>query len=403
MVLRKKQLDFVRPFIGTDVIKVFTGIRRCGKSVLLGQVRDMIVKEIDPGAPVFYLDLDDEANAGYLKEGVLFAELEKRLKQNSDRRMYLFLDEIHDVERWEKVVNSIRMRHNADVYITGSNSKLLSGELATYITGRYVEFPLGPFSYGEFLESASLEAGDESLRRYLEFGGMPFLSEVAYRPEAAKRYLQDVYGAILLKDVVRRKGIRDVDLLERIVRYVMTETGHVFSAQKIVDFLKHEHIVTAPSTVLNYLRACEEAFLLTRVPREDLIGKRILSVDEKYYVADCGLRNANVSANPGRDIDQLLEVVVYREMRRRGYEVTIGRVKEKEVDFVCQKGADRLYIQVSYLMPTAEIRDREFGALMSVPDQYDKLVLSMDRFDFSSGGIRHRYLPDFLADETVQA
>ena len=399
MVLRKKQLDFVRPFIGTDVIKVFTGIRRCGKSVLLGQVRDMIVKEIDPGAPVFYLDLDDEANAGYLKEGVLFAELEKMLKQNSDRRMYLFLDEIHDVERWEKVVNSIRMRHNADVYITGSNSKLLSGELATYITGRYVEFPLGPFSYGEFLESASLEAGDESLRRYLEFGGMPFLSEVAYRPEAAKRYLQDVYGAILLKDVVRRKGIRDVDLLERIVRYVMTETGHVFSAQKIVDFLKHEHIVTAPSTVLNYLRACEEAFLLTRVPREDLIGKRILSVDEKYYVADCGLRNANVSANPGRDIDQLLEVVVYREMRRRGYEVTIGRVKEKEVDFVCQKGADRLYIQVSYLMPTAEIRDREFGALMSVPDQYDKLVLSMDRFDFSSGGIRHRFLPDFLADE----
>ena len=403
MVLRKKQLDFVRPFIGTDVIKVFTGIRRCGKSVLLGQVRDMIVKEIDPGAPVFYLDLDDEANAGYLKEGVLFAELEKMLKQNSDRRMYLFLDEIHDVERWEKVVNSIRMRHNADVYITGSNSKLLSGELATYITGRYVEFPLGPFSYGEFLESASLEAGDESLRRYLEFGGMPFLSEVAYRPEAAKRYLQDVYGAILLKDVVRRKGIRDVDLLERIVRYVMTETGHVFSAQKIVDFLKHEHIVTAPSTVLNYLRACEEAFLLTRVPREDLIGKRILSVDEKYYVADCGLRNANVSANPGRDIDQLLEVVVYREMRRRGYEVTIGRVKEKEVDFVCQKGADRLYIQVSYLMQTPEIRDHEFGALMSVPDQYDKLVLSMDRFDFSSGGIRHRYLPDFLADETVQA
>ena len=206
-------------------------------------------------------------------------------------------------------------------------------------------------------------------------------------------------GKSRLKDVVRRKGIRDVDLVERIVRYVMSETGHVFSAQKIVDFLKHEHVVTAPSTVLNYLRACEEAFLLTRVEREDLIGKRILSVDEKYYVADCGLRNANVSSNLGRDIDQLLEVVVYREMRRRGYAVTIGREREKEVDFVCQKGADRLYIQVAYLMPTQETREREFGVLMSVPDQYDKLVLSMDKFDFSANGIQHRYLPDFLVGD----
>lgn len=401
MVLRKQTLDDVRAFVGTDVIKVITGVRRCGKSVLLGQIRDLIVNEIDPGAPTFYLDLDDEENTHYLKEGVLYAELERQLKQNKKRKTYFFLDEIHDVERWEKVVNSIRMRKNADVYITGSNSKLLSGELATYITGRYVEFSLGPFSYGEYLEAAAVPVGEESFRDYLQFGGMPFLSEVAYRPEATKRYLQDVFSAILLKDVVRRKGIRDVDLLDRIVRYVMTETGHVFSAQKIVDFLKHEHVMTAPSTVLNYLKACEEAFLLTRVEREDLIGKRILSVDEKYYVADCGLRNANVSSSLGRDIDQLLEVVVYREMCRRGYEVTIGRVKEKEVDFVCKKGADRLYVQVAYLMPTEETRDREFGALMSVPDQYDKLVLSMDRFDFSAEGIRHRYLPEFLVESSA--
>lgn len=398
MVLRKKQLEEVRPFVGTDVIKVFTGVRRCGKSVLLGQVRDLIVNEIDPNAPFFYVDLDDEENARYLKDGVLYAEMERRLRQNKKRKTYFFLDEIHDVERWEKVVNSIRMRKNADVYITGSNSKLLSGELATYITGRYVEFSLAPFSYGEYLEATATPIGEDSFRSYIQYGGMPFLSEVAYRPEATKRYLQDVFSAILLKDVVRRKGIRDVDLLERIVRYVMTETGHVFSAQKIVDFLKHEHCVTAPSTVLNYLKACEEAFLLTRVEREDLIGKRILSVDEKYYVVDCGLRNANVSSNLGRDIDQLLEVVVYCEMRRRGYAVTVGRVKEKEVDFVCQKGAVRLYLQVAYLMPTEETRKREFGALLSVPDQYEKLVLSMDHFDFSTDGIKHSYLPEFLVD-----
>ena len=210
------------------------------------------------------------------------------------------------------------------------------------------------------------------------------------------RYLRDVYCAILLKDVVRRKAIRDVDLLERIVRFVMTETGHVFSAKRIVDFLKNEHCVTAPSTVLNYLRACEEAFLLRKVEREDLIGKRILSVDEKYYVVDTGMRNANVAASPARDVDQLLETVVFGEMSRRGYKVTIGRVKEKEVDFVCERGGDRLYLQVAYLMPTEETREREFSALRTVPDQYDKIVLSMDRFDFSNGGINHRYLPDFL-------
>ena len=176
----------------------------------------------------------------------------------------------------------------------------------------------------------------------------------------------------------------------------MTETGHVFSAKRIVDFLKNEHCVTAPSTVLNYLKACEEAFLLRKVEREDLIGKRILSVDEKYYVVDTGMRNANVAASPARDVDQLLETVVFAEMSRRGYKVTIGRVKEKEVDFVCERGGDRLYLQVAYLMPTEETREREFSALRTVPDQYDKIVLSMDRFDFSNGGIKHRYLPDFL-------
>lgn len=396
MVLRKSKLEEIKPFIGKNIVKVITGIRRCGKSTLLGQIRDWIVSEFDPGAPWLLINLDDEANAAYLRKGVLYAKLEEVLSEHPDRKVYLFLDEIHDVEDWERTVNSIRMRANADIYITGSNSKLLSGELATYLTGRYVEFPLAPFSFSEFREVDGEQDLEKSFWKYLRFGGMPFLSEISYRPESAFRYLEDVYNAILLKDVVRRKAIRDVDMLSRIVRYVMTETGHVFSTKKIVDYLKHERIETAPSTVLNYLRACEDAFLLTRVEREDLIGKRILSVDEKYYVVDCGLRNANVSANVTRDVDQLLEVVVYREMVRRGYKVTIGRVKEKEVDFVCQKGNERLYLQVTYLMPTPEIRQREFGALMTVPDQYAKMVLSMDRFDFSQDGIVHRYLPEFL-------
>ena len=400
MVLRKKMIDEVRPFIGTDVIKVVTGIRRCGKSVLMSQIRDVIVSEFDKKASVFYLDLDDESNEKYLKAGVLFKELTSLLDKHPNRKTYIFLDEVHDVDGWEKTVNSIRKRPNADVYITGSNSKMLSGELATYLTGRYVEFSLTPFSYREFLEASDSVNSEESFRRYLEFGGMPFLSELGYRNSPSMRYLRDVYGAILLKDVVKRKAIRDVDLLGKIVRFVMTETGHVFSAKKIVDFLKKERCITAPSTVLNYLKACEEAFLVKKVEREDLIGKRVLSVDEKYYVVDTGLRNANVAASISRDIDQLLETVVFAEMERRGYKVTIGRVKEKEVDFVCEKDGSRIYVQVAYLMPTEATREREFSALMRVPDQYDKIVLSMDHFDFSTGGIKHRYLPDFLLEDT---
>ena len=290
----------------------------------------------------------------------------------------------------------IRKRENADVYITGSNSKMLSSELSTYLTGRYVEFALTPFSYAEFLEASNSVNSEESFMKYLRFGGMPFLSEVSYKEDPSKRYLRDVYGAILLKDVVRRKAIRDVDLLERIIRFVMTETGHVFSARRIVDFLKSEHCVTAPSTVLNYIKACEEAFLIYKAEREDLIGKRILSVDEKYYVVDTGMRNANVASSPLRDVNQLLETVVFCEMKRRGYRVTIGRVKEKEVDFVCERDGDRVYLQVSYLMPTEETREREFSSLRLVPDQYEKVVLSMDKFDFSNGGIKHYYLPDYL-------
>ena len=400
MVSRNLMLHAVRPFVGKSVIKVLTGLRRSGKSVLLGQIQDMIQREIDPGAPVLYLDLDDEANADCLGKGVLYAKMQKALDDTPGRKTYFFLDEVHDAEGWERAVNSIQKRKNADIYITGSNSKLLSGELASYLTGRYVEFNVTPFSYSEFLEASGLEVGEASLLRYLEFGGLPFLSEIGYQPEPSKRYLRDVFSAILLKDVVKRRKIRDVVLLERIVRFAMTETGHVFSARRIVDFLRHERIVTAPSTVLNYLEACEEAFLVSKAEREDLIGKRILSVDEKYYVGDCGLRNANVSSDLSRDIDQLLEAAVYHEMRRRGWKVTIGRVREKEVDFVCEKDTQRLYLQVAYLMPTEETRQREFGALLSVPDQFAKMVLTMDRVDFSSNGIVHRYLPEFLAAPT---
>ena len=292
------------------------------------------------------------------------------------------------------------MRKNADIYITGSNSKLLSGELATYLTGRYVEIKMTPFSFAEFIEAAKPifpeEDRSQLFNRYLATGGIPFLAKVHYDEEASRAYLHDLYGAILLKDVVRRKQIRDVDLLDRIVRFVMTECGHTLSARRIVNFLKGERRETSVETVLNYLTACEEAFLIARVPRQDLIGKRILSVDEKYYVTDTGLRNTVVRGNLRRDVDQLLENVVYFEFLRRGYDVTIGRVREKEVDFVCDRGNERLYVQVAFALGSEDTREREYRALEQIKTTDAKLLLTMDRLDMSDGTIRHCYIPDFL-------
>ena len=399
MVKREVYLRKIRPFIGTDVVKVITGMRRSGKSVLLEQIQEEL-KTSNPQARIFAVNLDDDENKHFLEKGVLYSCLNKLLSEAGNEMVYLFLDEIHDVEEWETAVNSLRMPKNADIYITGSNSKLLSGELATYLTGRYVEICMTPFSFAEFIEAARPIFPEEDktqlFNRYLMTGGVPFLAKLKYDQDACRAYLQDLYGAILLKDVVRRKQIRDVDLLDRIVRFVMAECGHAFSARRIVDFLKSERRDTSVETVLNYLSACEEAFLIARVPRQDLVGKRILAVDEKFYVTDTGIRNTVVRGSLRRDVDQLLENIVYFEFLRRGYEVSIGRLKEREVDFVCDKGAERLYVQVAFVLGSEETRQREYSVLEDVRSADGKILLTMDRLDMSDGTIRHIYIPDFL-------
>lgn len=402
MVKRSIYLDKIAPFVGTDVIKVITGMRRSGKSVLLEQIQG-ILRERNPKARIFSVNLEDDENVRFREKGVLFDYLNGMLKEAKGEMVYLFLDEVHDIDGWETAVNSLRLRKNADLYITGSNSKLLSGELATYLTGRYVEIKMTPFSFVEFVEAAQTvwpkEDRTQLFNRYLTCGGVPFLAKIGYDAVASRAYLQDLFGAILLKDVVRRKQIRDVDLLERIVRFVLSEVGHTFSARRIVAFLKNERRETSVETVLNYLAACEEAFLIARVPREDLIGKRILSVDEKFYVTDTGLRNEVVRGSLRRDVDRLLENVVYFEFLRRGYGVTVGRVREKEIDFFCSRSDGNVYVQVAYTVGGEETREREFSALEAVKTADRKLLLTMDRFDMSDGDIRHRYIPDFLCEK----
>ena len=403
MLVRSRYIEKIRPFVGLDVVKVITGIRRSGKSVLLQQIQDEIAQNVDPAGVFVRINLEEEENSRFLSKGVVHAHVLNIAKKSRDRKVYVFLDEVHDMEDWEITVNSLRAKKNVDVYITGSNSKLLSGELASCLTGRYVDIQVTPFSFAEFCEAYNADGkrgDDEVFRKYLALGGMPFITNLAFREDIAGSYLEDVFSSILLKDVARRGKIRDVDLLGRIVRYVMTEAGHTFSAASIVRYLKKEKRPCTVDTVLNYLDLCEQAFLFARVKREDLIGRRILAVDEKFYVTDHGMRRFLVGGDAMRDIDQMLENLVYFELVRRGWHVTIGKIRSEEVDFVAERNGEINYYQVTYLMPSKETRNREFGALLEIPDNHPKFVLSMDSVDMSADGITHLNVRDFLMQES---
>lgn len=401
MYIRRNYFEKVAPYAGLDVVKVLTGMRRIGKSVLLGQIRSWLASKND-GVIEVWVNFEEEENAPLLKKGALGKLVAAALRRADGRGVRVFLDEPHEAEEWEKAVNSMRTKPGVDVYLTGSDSKMLSGELATHLTGRVVEIPVTPFSFREFAEAGrSVFRGmtrEAVFLRYLEVGGMPFLSNLGWEPHLAKGYLADVFSAILLKDVARRGNVRDIDLLERLSRYVMAEAGHPFSASSIARHLKSEGRPCTVDTILNYLSLCEDAFLFARVRREDLAGKRILAVDEKFYPEDHGLRRAVVGGNARRDIDQALETIVCAELRRRGWHVTAGRVREREIDFAGERGGDRAYWQVAYLMPTEETRDREFGAFDRIPDHYPRFVVSMDPVDLSRGGIRHLNICDFLQE-----
>jgi predicted AAA+ superfamily ATPase len=288
----------------------------------------------------------------------------------SKKKYCLFFDEIQEVDGWEKAVNSLRVKFNADIYITGSNSKLLSGELATHIAGRYVSFVVYPFSFQEL----KMLNTDYTFDNYLEYGGMPFLSSMNFEPEISKNYLKDVFNSIVLKDIVKREKIRDVDLLERIISYALANEGKPFSATGISKFFKSEKRTIAPETILNYLKACEEAFLLYRLKNQDINGKKLLKVNEKHYVADHGLREAVCGANL-KNAELVLENIACIELLRRGYAVYVGRVNGKEIDFVGEKHGEKIYLQICYILGEEKTLEREFRSLLEIKDNYPKLVL----------------------------
>lgn len=398
MIKRELYMKRIRPFIGGDLIKVMTGIRRSGKSVMLELVKEELQESgVNPNQFIS-INFEDMRNAPLCTAESLHGEILKRAESMSGK-VYLFFDEIQEVKDWEKCVNSLRVALDCDIYITGSNARLLSGELATYLGGRYVEFVIYPFSFREFLEAYQPIAPKASLQqcfqKYLISGGMPYLSNLRYEEEPSRQYLMDIFNSVQLKDIVQRNKVRDVDLLERILAYVTANVGNTFSASSLSKFFRSENRSVAPETILNYIRYCCDAYLFYQVKRQDVQGKQILATNEKYYIADHGIREAVFGGNM-RDINLVLENIVFLELLRRGYDVTVGKSGEKEVDFVGEKKGERLYIQVTYLLASEDTIQREFGVFDSIQDNFPKYVVSLDEFDMSRNGIKHRNIRDFL-------
>lgn len=410
MISREVYMQKIRPFIDTDLVKVITGIRRSGKSVMMELVKlELFQKGIEKNQ-IISINFEDIKFSNLLDYKKLNEEI-LAISKNVNKKLYLFFDEIQEVDNWEKCVNSFRVSIDCDIYLTGSNAKLLSGELATYLAGRYIEIEIYPFSFSEFVElyktsvckndnkeKVELNFSAQKLfNEYINFGGMPYLSNLRYEVLPCRQYLLDLFNSVQLKDVIKRNKVRDADLLERILLYIMENSGTTFSANSISKYLKNEKRVVAPETVTNYLKYCIDAFLIYQAKREDVCGKQIFTTNEKYYIADHGIRAAIFGEN-FKNINLVLENIVYLELLRRDYNVTIGKAGTKEIDFICSKNGKKIYIQVCYLLAGPETVEREFSAFESVKDNFPKYVLSLDEFDMSQNGIIHKNIRDWLLE-----
>ena len=400
MTKRELYIEKIKPFIDKDIVKVLTGIRRSGKSVMLKLIMEELKQNKIDEKQFININFENLINRELTTADKLHEYILKKASEIK-KKCYIFLDEIQEIKDWEKCINSLRVNeeYDFDIYITGSNAKLLSGELSTYLAGRYVEFVIYPFSFKEFLETLKSIQQDvstrEAFQKYVKFGGMPFLYNLAFEEEASLQYLKDIYSSIILKDITKRNKIRDTDLLERVISYLIMNVGNNFSATSISKFFKSENRKVSVETILNYIKAAEESFLIYRVSRDDLIGKKVLNVNEKYYIADHGMREAILGSNQ-RDINQIFENIIYLELLRKGYNVRVGKVDNLEVDFVCTKRNEKIYVQVAYLLASSETIEREFTSLEKIDDNYPKYVISMDEFDMSRNGIKHINIIDFL-------
>lgn len=399
MIKRETYLRQIRGFYNKDLIKVITGIRRCGKSVLIMQIMEELKEQGIEDGQILYINFEDY-DYSFIQTGM---DLHNYVKEHIEpgRRYYLFFDEIQTVPDFERVINSIKVKYDTSIFITGSNGKLLSGELATFLSGRYVSFRMMPFTFREMCDLKQIkpeDITDEVLLDYMTWGGLPQRFQMETE-EQTKTFLRDVYDAIVLKDIVQRAGIRDIELFNRIIEYLVCNPSQTFSAAAISDYFLSINRKVSKETIYNYLDHIASSLIMSNASRYDIRGKRILTKMDKYYLTDMGLgriRNSGFKLEMGA----LLENVVYNELLVRGYDVYVGKTRNGEIDFVAVKGAEKEYYQIAYYLTDQSVIDREFGAYQQVTDNYPKYVLSMDKMDFSREGIIHQNVIRFLSDST---
>lgn len=386
----------ITPFIDKNIIKVFTGQRRVGKSCILKQIQKHIQQAVHP-CNIIYInkELDDFSFIQTNEE--LSAYVSQHLQAGMAN--YLFIDEVQDIEGFENTLRSLQAEDACDIFITGSNATMLSSELSTYLSGRYIEFHVHSLDYTEFLKFHKLQASNQSLRNYLTIGGLPYLSNLPLEREIAFEYLRNVYSTIMLKDVVKRESIRNVDFLESLAVYTADNVGNLFSANNISRYLKSQHVNISTLQVINYLRALQNAYLINKVRRIDVNGLKTFEIGDKYYFEDLGLRNCHFGFNMQNDINKLMENAIFLQLANQQYEIYTGQqTGGREIDFVARKGEDIIYIQSTYMMADEATRQREFGNLEAIHNNYPKYVVSLDEWTSGSSvnGIKHIHLGEFL-------
>ena len=396
-IIRQNYLDKIERYLGKETIVVLVGQRRVGKSYLLRQLHDIKAKESDNH--VIYIDKENR-QFDFIKT---YQDLNAYIDERIDKKKYnyILIDEVQDIQEFERSVRSFRTDPNTDVIITGSNARMLSSDLSTLIGGRYKEIHIQSLSYQEFLQFHQLSDNDESLEKYIRFGGLPGLAMMGLDEEVARDYQMGIYNTILLKDVVMRNKIRNVPFLENLVHFLADNTGKLISANSIAKYMKSQGVSVTPSMIINYFNALRESYVISEVKRYDIHGKRLFENNAKYYFEDHGIRNTLAGGTREGDIEKVMENIVYQQLLCLGYTVRVGQLQAGEIDFVCSKpdGA-RAYVQVSFIIANDETREREFGNLKAIQDNYPKYVISMTPMVTRSDddGIIHLHLRQFLKD-----
>ena len=393
---RDLYLERIKPFVDTQIIKVIAGQRRVGKSFLLFQLMDF-VRIRHPKADILYIN-KELFQFDHIKDYVDLMNYIGQNRQNREEKCYLFIDEIQDILFFEKALRSLFAEDEYDIYCTGSNANMLSGELATYLSGRYVEFKVYGLNYAEFLQFHKLEESEDAFTDFYKFGGLPYLVNLPLDEALVSEYLRGIYNTIILKDIVDRYNVRNVRQLQDLTLYLADTIGSLVSANRISEYLRSQHIDLPPKTILEYLNYLDAAYFVRRVRPADIHGKKQFQIGEKYYFEDLGIRHA-IRPFRADDMGQVLENIVCHHLMVSGYTVFIGRDKDKEIDFVAERRGEKIYVQVTCTVTDSKVREREFGNLLAIKDNYPKMVVTMDRVDGTSiQGIRQIPVRKFLLE-----